>query len=132
MEPYLHKVKYYECDAMGVAHHSNYVRFMEEARVELMDRLGFGYERMEAEGVISPVVAISCKFQHPARFQEVVAIEVRPLSLAGLKISFAYTMRVGGTLVCEAESTHCFLENGRPVSLEKRFPEFFAVLSDLL
>ena len=131
MEPYLHKVKYYECDAMGVAHHSNYVRFMEEARVELMDRLGFGYERMEAEGVISPVVSISCKFQHPARFQEVVEIEVRPLSLAGLKISFAYTMRVGGTLVCEAESTHCFLENGRPVALERRFPAFYAALSAL-
>ncbi|MBO7625523.1 MAG: hypothetical protein J6S82_09515, partial [Bacteroidales bacterium] len=83
------------------------------------------------EGVISPVVSISCKFQHPARFQEVGEIEVRPLSLAGLKISFAYTMRVGGTLVCEAESTHCFLEKGRPVALERRFPEFFAALSAL-
>jgi acyl-CoA thioester hydrolase len=84
---------------------------------------------MEAEGVISPVVALSCKYHHPARFQEVVEIEVWPLALSGLKISFAYTMRIGGTLVCEAESTHCFHEKGRPVALERRFPEFFAVLS---
>ena len=131
MEPYRHKVKYYECDPMGVVHHSNYVRFMEEARVEMMDRLGFGYERMEAEGVISPVLSLTCKFLRPAHFQEVVEISVRLSSSTAMKVSFAYEMRVEGNLVMTAESTHCFLENGRPVSLEKRFPEFFAVLSEL-
>lgn len=131
MEPYRHKVKYYECDPMGVVHHSNYVRFMEEARVEMMDSLGFGYERMEAEGVISPVLSLTCKFLRPAHFQEVVEISVRLSSSTAMKVSFAYEMRVEGNLVMTAESTHCFLENGRPVSLEKRFPEFFAVLSEL-
>ncbi len=132
MEPYRHKVKYYECDPMGVVHHSNYIRFMEEARVEMMDRLGFGYERMEAEGVISPVLSLTCKFLRPAHFQEVVEISVRLSSSTAMKVSFAYEMRVEGNVVMTAESTHCFLENGRPVSLEKRFPEFFAVLSELL
>ena len=131
MEPYRHKVKYYECDPMGVVHHSNYVRFMEEARVEMMDRLGFGYERMEAEGVISPVLSLTCKFLRPAHFQEVVEISVRLSSSTAMKVSFSYEMRVEGNVVMTAESTHCFLENGRPVSLEKRFPEFFAVLSEL-
>ena len=131
MEPYRHKVKYYECDPMGVVHHSNYVRFMEEARVEMMDKLGFGYERMEAEGVISPVLSLTCKFIRPAHFQEVVEISVRLSSSTAMKVSFAYEMRVEGNVVMTAESTHCFLENGRPVSLEKRFPEFFAVLSEL-
>ena len=131
MEPYRHKVKYYECDPMGVVHHSNYVRFMEEALVEMMDRLGFGYERMEAEGVISPVLSLTCKFLRPAHFQEVVEISVRLSSSTAMKVSFAYEMRVEGNVVMTAESTHCFLENGRPVSLEKRFPEFFAVLSEL-
>ena len=131
MEPYRHKVKYYECDPMGVVHHSNYVRFMEEARVEMMDRLGFGYERMEAEGVISPVLSLTCKFLRPAHFQEVVEISVRLSSSTAMKVSVAYEMRVEGNVVMTAESTHCFLEKGRPVSLEKRFPEFFAVLSEL-
>ena len=131
MEPYRHKVKYYDCDPMGVVHHSNYVRFMEEARVEMMDRLGFGYERMEADGVISPVLSLTCKFLRPAHFQEVVEISVRLSSSTAMKVSFAYEMRVEGNVVMTAESTHCFLENGRPVSLEKRFPEFFAVLSEL-
>ena len=131
MEPYRHKVKYYECDPMGVVHHSNYVRFMEEARVEMMDKLGFGYERMEAEGVISPVLSLTCKFLRPAHFQEVVEISVRLSSSTAMKVSFAYEMRVEGNVVMTAESTHCFLENGRPVSLEKRFPDFFAALSAL-
>lgn len=48
-----------------------------------------------------------------------------------LKISFAYTMTVAGRTVCTATSTHCFLEQGRPVSLEKRFPELYAMIQNL-
>ena len=50
---YIHKVKYYECDRMGVTHHSNYIRFMEEARIDWLDRHGYGFDRMEAE--VSPM-----------------------------------------------------------------------------
>ena len=48
MNEYIHKVKYYECDRMGITHHSNYIRIMEEARVDMLDRLGYGFEKMEA------------------------------------------------------------------------------------
>ena len=43
MIPYIHEVKYYECDRMGVTHHSNYIRFMEEARVYVQDQLAYGF-----------------------------------------------------------------------------------------
>lgn len=122
---YQHEVKYYECDRMGITHHSNYVRFMEEARIAWMDALGYGFERMEAEGVVSPVMEIECTYKHPTTFKDVIDIDVEVAELSALKISFSYTMRVGETLVCTAKSKHCFLENGRPVSLEKRFPEFY-------
>ena len=59
MNTYKHEVKYYECDRMGITHHSNYVRFMEEARVDYLDQLGYGFDRIEAEGVVSPVISIS-------------------------------------------------------------------------
>lgn len=126
---YQHEVKYYECDRMGITHHSNYVRFMEEARIAWMDALGYGFERMEAEGVVSPVMEIECTYKHPTTFKDVIDIDVEVAELSALKISFSYTMRVGETLVCTAKSKHCFLENGRPVSLEKRFPEFFERLA---
>ena len=51
MEILRRKINYYECDRMGITHHSNYIRFMEEARIELLDKFGYGFERMEAEGV---------------------------------------------------------------------------------
>ncbi len=38
MNDYIHRVQYYETDQMAVVHHSNYIRWMEEARVEFLDR----------------------------------------------------------------------------------------------
>ncbi len=129
MEAYRHVVNYYECDRMGVTHHSNYIRFMEEARIDWMDRLGYGFEKMEAEGVVSPVVSLSVAYKRPTTFKDVIEIEVAVASLSELKISFSYTMRVGGSTVCTASSTHCFLEGGRPVRLSDRFPELYSAIS---
>ena len=69
MERYIHKVRYYESDAMGITHHSNYIRFMEEARIDALDRAGYGFEKMEADGVSSPVVSLSVNYRRPTKFQ---------------------------------------------------------------
>ena len=45
MKDYLHRVQYYETDMMGVTHHANYIHWMEEARIEFMDRIGFPYRQ---------------------------------------------------------------------------------------
>ena len=132
MRPYQHEVKYYECDRMGVTHHSNYVRFMEEARIDWMDQLGYGFERMEAEGIVSPVIAISCNYKRSTTFKDLIEVEVKVGEMSELKISFNYTMRVGGKVVCTASSTHCFLEAGRPVALQERFPQLYAAIIDSL
>ena len=47
MKPYRHLVQYYETDMMGVARHANYIRWMEEARVDFLSQLGFPYAAME-------------------------------------------------------------------------------------
>ncbi|ANU45897.1 acyl-CoA thioester hydrolase [Enterocloster clostridioformis] len=41
---YEHHAQYYETDQMGCVHHSNYIRWMEEARVNLMEQMGCGYK----------------------------------------------------------------------------------------
>lgn len=132
MTPYTHIVRYYECDRMGVTHHSNYVRFMEEARIDWMDQLGYGFERMEAEGVVSPVMNISCQYKRTTTFKDAIEIDITVSDLSALKIAFTYTMRVNEAVVCVATSTHCFLENGRPVVLEKRFPELYQKIQNLM
>ena len=51
MENYIHKVQYYETDRMGLTHHSNYIRWMEEARVYWLDNRGFGFDKLEEMGI---------------------------------------------------------------------------------
>ncbi|HJB35179.1 MAG TPA: acyl-CoA thioesterase, partial [Candidatus Blautia merdipullorum] len=62
MMAYEHKTQYYETDQMGIIHHSNYIRWFEEARVDFMDRCGFSYAQMEKDGLISPVLSVSCEY----------------------------------------------------------------------
>ena len=132
MHIYRHEVKYYECDRMGITHHSNYVRFMEEARVDFLDKIGDGFDRIEAEGVVSPVVAITCSYKHPTTFKDLIDIEVSISKMQDLKFEFTYTMRLGEKIVCIGQSTHCFTENGRPVVISKRLPELYQAIQDHL
>lgn len=128
MHNYRHEVKYYECDRMGITHHSNYVRIMEEARVDYLDQLGYGFDRIEAEGVVSPVVSIQCNYKSPTTFKDIVEVAVTISHISELKFDFSYEMRVGDKLVCTAQSTHCFTENGRPVIIAKRLPELYKAI----
>ncbi len=128
MQTYQHEVKYYECDRMGVTHHSNYVRFMEEARVDWLDQLGYGFEKIEADNVFSPVVSIQCDYKSPTTFKDIIDIEVKISKMSEMKFEFEYTMQTNGKLVCIGHSAHCFIENGRPVAISKRLPELYNTL----
>ena len=132
MEKYVHTVKYYETDKMGFTHHSNYVRWMEEARVAFMDEVGWSYKSFEDEGLISPVTSIECKFKHSTTFPDKVYIDVSVEECRGIKLRLKYTMTTeDGTVVCEAASEHCFLrEDGKFVRLNKEYPEFYQLLCD--
>lgn len=129
MEAYRHKVQVYETDNMGITHHSNYVRFMEEARVDFMERSGYGYEKMVQEGVVSPVVGISVDYKRPTTYPQVIEIAVSVLEMTALKVRIGYTMTVDSKVVCTASSLHCFLDSktNRPVQLQERFPELYEV-----
>ena len=130
---HFHEVHYYECDRMGVTHHSNYVRIMEEARVDWMDQMGYGFDRMEAEGVVSPVVSLDCRYKHPTTFKDIIETQINVANLSPLKITFSYQMTCNGQTVCSATSTHCFMDReNRPVQLQKRFPELHAAIVELM
>lgn len=130
MYTYKHEVKYYECDRMGITHHSNYVRFMEEARVDFLDQLGYGFDKIEAEGVFSPVVSIQCNYKSPTTFKDVIEVEVTINLVSEMRFEFHYVMRVGEKTVCTAQSTHCFVEKGRPVAISKRLPGLFNAIQE--
>lgn len=67
-------VRYYETDQMGIVHHSNYIRYFECARNELMNHCGYPIERCEAEGVTIPVVKVECRYKHPAKMGDTLTV----------------------------------------------------------
>lgn len=129
MENYKHIVQYYETDKMGITHHSNYIRFMEEARVYFLNNLGWGYDKFEKDGVVSPVISISCDYKKTTTFADQIQIAVNVIDTTHVKLKLGYTMTVNDTVVCTGESAHCFLSKaGRPISIQKHYPEFYAEL----
>ena len=126
---YTHKVNYYETDRMGVTHHSNYIRFMEEARVAYLDYIGASYARIEEEGVISPVIEVSGRYLHTTTFDDLLEIEAYVKSMTTFKLKLGYTIRCKGEVVFEGWSLHCFLDKeGKPVAIDDRYPQFRAQL----
>lgn len=126
MFSYQRKARYHETDQMGVVHHSNYVKWMEESRTEFLESIGAGYAKIEAGGIVSPVVSLSVEYKNPVRFDETVDISVYVKKYTGVELIFSYEFvsRDTGALCTRTESRHCFLSDGRVASLRKKLPEY--------
>ena len=135
MTPYIHKVQYYETDKMGITHHSNYIRWMEEARVAYLEQIGWSYDKLEREGIISPVLSVDCKYKETTTFPDEIQIHVTLLSFGPVRMTIFYEMTntKTGNVVCTATTEHCFLnDKGNPIRLKKDYPEFYQTMSDLV
>ena len=135
MEKYIHKVKYYETDKMGITHHSNYIRWMEEARINFLEQMGFGYDKLEKDGIISPVIAVECDYKMTTTFGDSVEIEVEIEEFKGVKLVIKYTMNKTNTneTVLIGRTKHCFVsKENKPIILKKEFPEFDRKLKELV
>ena len=121
-------VRYYETDQMAGVHHSNYIRYFEIARDEMMVQLGFPIERCEAElGVLVPIVSVECRFRHPARMGDVLTATAEVKRVPQAKMVIAQTVvNQDGVLCAEGTVTLGFLnkETFTPV----RCPEELTVL----
>ena len=131
---YQHKVQYYETDMMGIVHHSNYIRWFEEARMDFLEKAGYAYKRFEDEGIISPVLEVSAKYRSMVRFGDTVNIEVCLRHFNGIKFGLDYviTDSVTGEVRVTGSSEHCLLDKGlKPVRLKNENPELYKLLSSL-
>ena len=130
---YMHTVQYYETDRMGITHHSNYIRWMEEARVDFLSQIGWDYARLEDMGIISPVINVNCDYKKTTTFADKVSIKVSVKEFKGVKLFLSYEMKnEDGVVVCTATSSHAFLtKEGKPIRVQKEYPEFYKTLSEL-
>ena len=135
MSRYIHKVHYYETDKMGITHHSNYIRVMEEARMNYLNEAGFTMARLEAEGITSPVISVTCDYKYPSTYDDEIGIEVRLTQYTGVKFVLSYVMRNirTGNVVAEATSAHCFIDaEGRPVAVKKTCPDLDGKMKSIM
>ena len=134
-EVYTHKAQYYETDQMGIIHHSNYIRWMEEARMNYLGSVGFPMERIEAEGIVSPVVSVQCKYKKVCRLNELIDIHIKVKEYNGINLVLEYEMheQTSGELRTVASSEHCFTnKTGMLVNVKKVLPELDAALRSTL
>ena len=131
---YLHTVQYYETDKMGITHHSNYIRWMEEARIDFLSQIGWDYARLEGMGIISPVLSVTCEYKQSTTFSDRIYISVAVKEFKGVKLHLAYEMKnQDGKTVCNGTSSHAFLNReGKPIRMKQEMPELFETLSGLV
>ena len=122
-------VRYYETDQMAIVHHSNYIRYFEFVRTEMLIALDYPIEAIEADGVVMPVVSVTCKYKHSAKMGDVlrVACMIDKVPLAKLPIR-EEVYNQDGVLCAEGVVTIGFLDKvtGRPVACPKKFTEILS------
>lgn len=88
------RVRYCECDPMGVAHHAAYIPWFEEARTELLRTSGVSYGQLEAAGVFLAVVRLEAAYRRPARYDDMVEVRVAVRGGSRVKILHEYEVRL--------------------------------------
>ncbi|MDT2604828.1 acyl-CoA thioesterase [Enterococcus dongliensis] len=122
---YLRKPFYYETDKMGIIHHSNYIRWFEEARVDALTFMDYPFEKIEAEGIMIPVLVVSCNYKEMVRFGDEVLIKPIVTKYTGTRLDFDYAVYHDEKLVTTGSSQHCFMsyETNRLIQLRKTHPK---------
>lgn len=111
---------FYETDAMGVVHHSNFVRYLEEARIVWLDEYDRPYSEYVAQGMHFATTRVEVDYRQPVRFDDTVEVCVWADWVGGASLRLLYTLCVGETLVATAATEHASVDtSGRVVRIPK-------------
>lgn len=69
------RVRYHDCDPLGIVYHGHYAKFFEIGRTEAMRKHDFAYKKLEELGFAMPVVEMHIKYNRPARYDELMDIK---------------------------------------------------------
>lgn len=84
------RVRYAECDPMGVAHHASYAPWLEMGRTELLRESGRSYAALEALGVFLVVTRLEIRYRRPIRYDDVLEIRTSVAGGSRVKVKHAY------------------------------------------
>ena len=101
------RVRYAETDQMGVAHHSNYLVWCEQARTDHMRAQGVSYRELEEQGLLLPVVEATVRFRQPARYDDPIRVRCWVRDVRSRRVTFGYAVERPdtGTLLATAHTS---------------------------
>ncbi|MFU0826176.1 MAG: hypothetical protein ACFWTJ_01390 [Lachnoclostridium sp.] len=132
LKPYTRQAMYYETDQMGIIHHSNYIRWFEEARLHFLEQIHINYEKLESLGILIPVLSVSCEYKSSVHFNDKVIILPKITYFNGFKMTVNYRIIDSNnhTLKAYGESRHCFVNKDfKPINMKKSYKDIYEILA---
>ena len=129
------RVNYWDTDAMKVVYHANYIKYFEHGRCEMLRQAGFPYRELEEQGVMLPVLSISCEYKRAAVYDDLLEIHTIPEIYHGAKLKLRYEIyrkETGELLVVGASVLGVVGKDMKPVILKKKHPDLHEKLLSLL
>jgi acyl-CoA thioester hydrolase len=121
------RVRYTECDPMGVAHHAAYPVWFEVGRTELYRASGMSYRDLEARGLSLAVTALDVRYKAPARYDDLLRLETTVARCTKVKLQHTYRLFRDGLLLATGSTTlACLDARHRP----RRLPDSLIVDQD--
>lgn len=119
------KVRFYETDMMGIAHHSNHFRWFELARVEYLRHLGVNLWDMMDEDIVFPIAHVHCDYKEPAKYDDTIRIDTYLIKMTRAQMVFSYKMYrdSDNTLLATGETKNAFTSKttNKVVRLEDKY-----------
>lgn len=129
------RARYDETDQMGVIYHANYYKWFNIGRTELLRRLGCDYRRLEASGIIFPVLESGCRHIAPAYYDDEILIETRLAEFKGVRMRVAYRIlnEKTGKVLAEGFTLHGIVDgNLKPVRVNRTDNECLKLLIEAM
>lgn len=132
---YIREVNYYETDKMGVVHHSNYIRFLEEARCKWLKELGISMEYLEENGYTIPTLEVNCQYKYHVTSGDIIIIKPTVTQYNGVRMTVSYEVQEEktGKEVIKAWTKHCFTNKElRLINMKKNNITIHKIFENLL
>lgn len=123
--------RYAETDQMGIIHHSVYAIWYEQARTEFFNEIGFRYDEVEKNGVMTPLIELSCEYKRPAYYNQEVEVRTKIIKLTPVKFILEYDIynqenqliNIGKTTLAWADA-----KTFKIINLQKKYPEVYQLI----
>lgn len=126
-------VRYAETDQMGIVHHSVYPIWYEVARTDFTKKIGMAYAQMEKQGILNPLVELTCQYKKPACYGDEVTVRVSVQKLTPARIVFYYEVYKEDELLNTGTTMHAWAgKDLKPLNLKKYKPEVYSLIENTI